>query len=144
MDLNSIVSAAQNRLKELRKELGKLDYLRQEEEKLVRLLQGHKGSTSSKSPGRKAKGKGGRPPRAGGKSILAIATTVLRKYAGTTGMTVSEILERMRKSNPGRFNKANASGALSSSLAQAMKSKKPKVKVIKKGGPGKPGRYGAA
>lgn len=41
MDLNSIVVAAQERLKELRKELGKLDFLREEEQKLVRLLRGH-------------------------------------------------------------------------------------------------------
>lgn len=147
MDLNSIVNAAQARLKELRKELGKLDFLREEEEKLARLLEahGHPGAAAVFKPrGPKAKAKGGRSPKAGGKSILAIATTVLRKYAGTTGMTVSEILERMRKSNPGRFNKDNASGALSSSLSQAMKSKKPKVKVILKGGPGKPAKYGAA
>ncbi len=147
MDLNSIVNAAQARLKELRKELSKLDFLREEEQKLARLLDahGHPGAAVVFKPsGRKARGKGGRPQKTGGKSILAVATTVLRKYAGTTGMTIKEILERMRKSNPGRFNKDNASAALSSSLSQAMRAKSPVVKVLKKGGPGRPAKYGAA
>lgn len=143
MDLNSILAAAQARLKELRKDLAKLDVLKAEEQKLVRLLNEHTGSAAP-SPGPKAKGRrGGRPAKAGGKSILAVATRVLQRYAGTSGMTVKEILERMRKSNPGRFNSENASGALSSSLSQAMRSKLPKVRVILKGGPGKAAKYGA-
>ena len=58
-------------------------------------------------------------------------------------MTVSEVLERLRKSNPGRFREENASAALSSALSQALKAKTPKVRVVVKGGPGKPGRYAA-
>lgn len=142
MDLNSILGAAQARLKELRKELGKLDLLRNEEQKLARLLEGHghpRVAAVFKPRGRKPKGKGGRPP-----SKLGLATGVLKKFAGTNGMTVREILERLRKSNADLFKHRDAAALLSRAFGQSMKGKSPRVKVIVKGGPGRAARYGAA
>ncbi len=143
MDLNSILVAAKTRLKDLRKELGKLDILKEEEQKLVRLLQGHKVSAAAPSLGRKGKGRrGGGAARAKGPSKLNLAVNVLKKSKG--GLMVKEILAQLRKSHPGLFKVKDASALLSRALNQSLKAKTPRVKVVAKGGPGRPTKYAAA
>jgi hypothetical protein len=59
-------------------------------------------------------------------------------------VTINEMLERLRKAHPDQFKAKHAYILLARVLRQEVKSKSPTVKVLAKGGRGKPVTYGVA
>jgi len=76
-------------------------------------------------------------------SLVGLIVDALR-FAPASGMTVAEIIAHIARRHPARVSASNISALISSAVAQARKAKKPKIKVVKQGGPGVPSKYGAA
>jgi len=146
-------TAARKRLSQLDGELQKLQSERALIEQLL-VLGGagqpgtapRRGRPPKGSPprrGRLPKGRRGRPPGAKGPSLVGLIIEAL-KAGPPAGRTVAEVIGHIRKSHPDRVSASNASATISAAMAQARKAKKPKIKVVKQGGPGVPSMYGAA
>jgi hypothetical protein len=94
--------------------------------------------------GRPPKARRGRPPGAAkGPTLIDLVVEAL-KAGSPAGRTVAEIIAHVAKSHPDRVASKGTSASLSAAIAQARKAKKPKIKVVKQGGPGVPSRYGPA
>ncbi len=65
------------------------------------------------------------------------------RFAPAAGLTVADIIRHITRQHPERVMATNTSALISSAVAQARKAKKPKIKVVKQGGPGVPSRYAA-
>jgi hypothetical protein len=145
-------TAARKRLSQLDNEVQKL----QAEHALIEQLLGLGGGGQPAAPlrgrppkgsaprrGRPPKAPSGRRPGAKGPSLIGLIVDAL-KAGPAAGRTVGEIIAHITKSHPNRVSATNASATISAAMAQARKAKKPKIKVVKQGGPGVPSRYGPA
>ena len=95
-----------------------------------------RGSAITPKPRGRPKGDGNR------ESLVDLIVDALR-LAPASGRTVKEIIHHIAAAHPERVAAKNSSAAVSSAIAQAMRSKKPRIKVLKRGGKGIGSTYAA-
>ncbi|MHB8420533.1 MAG: hypothetical protein ACYDCL_20865 [Myxococcales bacterium] len=84
-----------------------------------------------------------RRAKRGGPTLVDLIVQALT-HAPKAGATVGQIRADIARSHPERVAADNASALLSSAIAQAMRAKAPRVKVLSRGGKGVPSRYAVA
>jgi hypothetical protein len=142
------LSAAKKRLSQIEGELQKL----QAEHVLIESVLKSVGDRSpaaapvARPQEPKRRGRPPSQPTTGGRSKMSLVGLIVDalRFAPASGMTVAEIIAHIARRHPDRVSASNISALISSAIAQARKAKKPKIKVVKQGGPGVPSRYGAA
>ncbi len=116
----------------------RLQEIERERQLLLQIL-GEAPETAAAVPARG----GPRRRRRGGPSLIALTIEALRS-AGKDGATVGDILAKLRKGpHAGVVSAPNASAQLSAAISQHLRGKKPVVKVLHRGKPGKPSKYTA-
>jgi hypothetical protein len=140
------LSAAKKRLSQLDGEVQQLQAERVLIESILKSVGDGRPAPAPVSPGPKRRGRPRSQPGTGGRpktSLVGLIVDALR-FAPSGGMTVAEIIAHIARRHPDRVSASNISALISSAIAQARKAKKPKIKVVKQGGPGVPSKYGAA
>jgi hypothetical protein len=140
------LAAAKKRLSELDGEVQKLQAERVLIESVLKSVGGARPAPAPVAPAPKKRGRPRSQPgtRGASKSSLVGLIVEALRFAPAGGMTVAEIIAHIARRNPDRVSASNISALISSAIAQARKAKKPKIKVVKQGGPGVPSRYGTA
>jgi hypothetical protein len=141
--------AAKKRLSQLEGEVQKLQAERALIESVLKGVGDKSVGDARPAPLSEAPKKRGRPrsqPGKGGRSKVSLVGLIVDalRFAPSSGLTVADIIAHIARRHPDRVSASNISALISSAVAQARKAKKPKIKVIKQGGPGVPSRYGAA
>lgn len=128
--LADLFAAARNHVKKLDKQIAALTA---EKNAVLREAGRLAGAVSQRLQSGSAAAPRKRGRRASGSLVDAIVAAL---RGSSAGLEISEILKKL----PGRHE----SKAISSAITQHLKGKKPRIKVVKRGGKGVPSKYGAA